>query len=114
MDKLISRIAQNPHDVNALVLRGFEYAGLGYTEAAANDFNQALMIEPDHPLALRLLRGMTGTPAPIQIHSSNDKASSGQVNPSASQEDAVAPQPVESVLEGPVIVGPMGTSGEDN
>ena len=72
MDKLISRIEHNPRDVNALVLRGFEYAGLGYAKAAADDFNEALLIEPDQPLALRLLRGMTGTSAPIQLYSPSE------------------------------------------
>ncbi len=115
MDKLIIRIEQNPRDLNALVLRGFEYAGLGYAEAAAEDFNKVLLIEPDQPLALRLLRGMTGTPAPIQLYSPSENSAPGKVAPPISREDEpVAPTPVESVLEGPVIDGPVGTSGKDN
>ena len=114
MDKLISRIEQNPRDVNSLILRGFEYAGLGYNEAATNDFHDALLIEPNNTLALRLLRGLTGTPAPIQLKAPVNPTPKKFVPTDDTKSDNATPDSVntsakeQSILEGPIINGPSG------
>jgi hypothetical protein len=51
---LSDHLARNPNDVNALMVRGFQFGALGYPEAANKDFDRALSLDANRQFINRL------------------------------------------------------------
>lgn len=66
IDRLSSHLESHPNDAPARALRGYHFAGLGYTEEARADLNQALSRDPENLLYHRLLQQIPPEGDPVQ------------------------------------------------